>query len=172
MVTPEEREDPNIFIDARLGSNGNGFWFYALGPILLGGLLAYLLTLMVSSEADDMRMLLWASGAVALFFAACSVAALEGRRVVQRAELRGSLVSFTPLWGSPFTLALRDIEEVRPSRSFGYLPAVSHIDNRRKNIEVTFRDRGSVFLFGCPEADQWSALVAQESGLGDCASGK
>lgn len=148
------------FVDRRFGEHGRGFFLYALGPIFFTGLLIYLVdlsyqTIVGGGKFDETLLILGGALLVAILLIVDSLAVYEARRVIQKVESDGNVIRLTPLWGRTFESSRDCILEIRATRSFGYIPGISVIDNNRPNIEIIFRDRPSVFLFGSCEADQW-----------------
>lgn len=146
-------------VDKRFGSRGRVFVLYLLGPIFLGSLLIYMLSLSITSAqsgaGNDLYLFIVATVIVAVFFVADVVAVWEARKTIQRAEWHGEVIRFIPLCGKSFESRPDNILDAVEFRSFGYIPGVSVIDNNRSNIKLIFRDRPPVFLFGSCDADRW-----------------
>lgn len=152
------------FIDRRYGKSGKGFWFYAFGPIFFAALLIYFIVLYIQagSESDERLLFFGVTIVLVVILIVDSLAVYEARWTIRKAELHDDLIHFTPLWGRAFESSRDEIIEIRPARSFGYIPGISLIDNNRSNIEVVFKNRPSVFLFGNSEADQWIKCIAKQ----------
>lgn len=148
------------FIDDRFGRRGQGFIFYALGPIFFGALFFYFVRLIYiasNNNSGTANGILFTAAAVIIgvFFILDVLVIYEATKTIRKASIANNVVSLKPYLGRAFRVGIKDITRIKSRRSFGFIPGISMIDNNRSNIEIYVKGKKSFYLFGSCEADDF-----------------